>query len=79
MKTGINDLNEILFDVMDKLRYPDKKGKLIDVDRARSVVQAAKVVVEGYKVKANVINTAANCNNPTVVQKLITDSGLADK
>ena len=50
--------------------------KKIDVNTAKAIADLSKVVVEGYKVKAQVLNMVRNAENPNLLKSQIMQSGI---
>jgi len=65
---SIDRLNEHLFDVIERLKTNNdpeadvKEG--ISIEEAKTITECAKVVVEGYKVKAQVLSIISKSDNP---------------
>lgn len=81
MKTSIDDLNVHLFEVIEMLKNntDDKASpnEKIDIETAKTIADLAKNVVEGYKVKAQVLNTISKSDNPTIVKQLSQSFGVS--
>lgn len=82
MKTTIDDLNSHLFEVIEMLKNntdsnasPNEK---IDIETAKTIAELAKNVVEGYKVKAQVLNIISKSDNPSAVKQLSQSFGVAE-
>jgi len=43
---------------------------------AKAISDLGKVVIEGYKVKAQVLNMMRNTENPTMLKSTIIDAGI---
>lgn len=81
MKTTIDDLNNHLFETIEMLKNnsdstasPNEK---IDIETAKTIAVLAKNVVEGYKVKANVLQTMSKAENPNLVKSFYANMGIA--
>lgn len=77
---SIDKLNEHLFEAIEMLKNgKDPKAdewEKIDVETAKSIAELGKVVIDGYKVKAQVLNMMRNSENPTTMKKSIIDAGI---
>ncbi len=73
--TSLDTLNSALMDTITALKNPDCKQS--DLDRAKSIAELGKVMVEGYKVKAQVLNTIVT-EFPDSAREMIRTSGIAD-
>jgi hypothetical protein len=74
---SIDKLNEHLFEAIEMLKnnsdpQADKQEKM-DVQTAKTIADLGRVVIDGYKVKANVIAMLNKGNNP----KQSIDTGVA--
>lgn len=80
MKTSIDDLNNHLFEVIEMLKNnaDDKASpnEKIDIETAKTISDLAKNIVEGYKVKAQVLNTISKADNPLIVKQLSHSFGV---
>lgn len=72
---SLDTLNGALMDTINALKNPDCKQ--CDLDRAKAIADLGKVMVEGYKVKAQVLNTIVN-EFPDSAREMIKTSGIAD-
>lgn len=72
---SLDTLNSALLDTINDLRRHD--AKQTDIDRAKAIADLGKVMVEGYKVKAQVLNTIVN-DFPDSAREMIRHSGIAD-
>lgn len=77
---NIDKLNEHLFESIEMLKNnndPDADScEKIDVDTAKAIAELSKVVIEGYKVKAQVLNMVRNADNPNMLKSSIMQSGI---
>jgi hypothetical protein len=80
-RTNLDTLNEHLFDVIDRLKDrndPDADAKdIIDLETATKICDAGKIIVEAYKVKAQVLNIAAKCNDYQAIARFANSAGIA--
>lgn len=72
---SLDTLNSALMDTINALKNPDAKQS--DIDRAKTIADLGKVMVEGYKVKAQVLNTIVT-EFPDSAREMIRHSGIAD-
>lgn len=77
---NIDKLNEHLFEAIEMLKNnsdPEaSECEKIDVNSAKTIADLSKVVVEGYKVKAQVLNMVRNAENPNLLKSQIVQSGI---
>lgn len=77
---SIDRLNEHLFDVIERLKTNNdpeadvKEG--ISIEEAKTITECAKIVVEGYKVKAQVLSIISKSDNPKQSLKDSIETGL---
>ena len=64
---SIDSLNTHLFEAANEK---------IDVDTAKTIADLGKVVIEGYKVKAQVLNIMAKTDNPNSTKQLLGGAGI---
>ena len=79
-QTSIDRLNEHLFEAIEMLKNnSDPKAdpnEKIDVNAAKTIAELGKVAIEGYKVKAQVLNMVRNAENPNLLKSQIVQSGI---
>lgn len=79
-KISIDRLNEHLFSSIEMLmaqKDPNaSENEKIDVETAKAIADIGKVVIDGYKVKAQVLNMMRNTENPTAMKQTIVDAGI---
>lgn len=77
---NIDKLNEHLFEAIEMLKNNSDPNadacEKIDVGTANSIAGLAKVAIEGYKVKAQVLNMVRNAENPNLLKNSIVQSGI---
>ena len=77
---NIDKLNEHLFESIEMLKNnsdPEaSECEKIDVNTAKAIADLSKVVVEGYKVKAQVLNMMRNAENPSLLKDTVLQSGI---
>lgn len=77
---SIDALNEKLFATIEMLHSNNddnaSKNEKIDVETAKTIASLGKVVIEGYKVKAQVINMLQKTDNPDTTSNAATHSGI---
>lgn len=79
-KISIDRLNEHLFESIEMLKSnkdpnADDHEKM-DVETAKAIADISKVVIEGYKVKAQVLGMLRNAENPKALKTSIAGSGI---
>lgn len=79
----IDDLNVHLFETIEMLKNnKDKKAsenEKIDIDTAKVISDLSKNVVEGFKVKAQVLNILSKADNPNATEQFCQLIGLGGK
>ena len=77
---SIDKLNEHLFETIEMLKNNSDENaspnEKIDVDTAQTIASLGKVVVEGYKVKVQVLNMMRNTENPNTIKTLAEAGGF---
>ncbi|KAF5072853.1 hypothetical protein DSECCO2_197410 [anaerobic digester metagenome] len=77
---SIDRLNEHLFESIEMLKNnSDPKAdpnERIDVETAKAIADLSKVVIDGFKVKAQVLNMMRNAENPNLLKDSIVQSGI---
>lgn len=77
---SIDELNMHLFDTIEMLKNNNdpkaSPNEKIDVETARTIASLGKVVVEGYKVKAQVLDMMRNTQNPTEMSRTLNNGGF---
>lgn len=77
---SIDKLNEHLFETIEMLKNnsdPEaSENEKIDVETAKAIAGLGKVVLDGYKIKVQVIKMLKPDENPTVHQALVNQSGI---
>lgn len=77
---SIDALNAQLFETIESLKNNNdplaSPNEKMDIETAKAIASLGKVVVEGYKVKAQVLNTLANTENPNLTKMLTDGSGI---
>lgn len=72
---SLDTLNSALLDTINGLRRHD--AKQIYIDRAKAIADIGKVMVEGYKVKAQVLSTIVD-EYPDSAREMLRSSGISD-
>lgn len=79
---SIDSLNQHLFETIEMLKNnTDKQAEpheKIDIKTAQAIADLGKVVIEGYKVKAQVLKMVNPLSNPTSTNQLLSQSGFFD-
>lgn len=77
---NIDKLNEHLFESIEMLKNNSDPNaddnEKIDVNTAKAIADLSKVVIDGYKVKAQVLNMMRNAENPNLLKNQIVQSGI---
>lgn len=77
---NIDKLNEHLFESIEMLKNNSDPraddNEKIDVETAKAIADLSKVVIDGYKVKAQVLNMMRNAENPNMLKSQIVQSGI---
>lgn len=77
---SLDELNMHLFDTIEMLKNNNdpnaSANEKIDVETARTIASLGKVVVEGYKVKAQVLDMMRNTQNPTEMSRTLNNGGF---
>jgi hypothetical protein len=72
---SLDALNEHLFETIEMLKNNNdpkaSPNEKIDLDTAKTIALLGKNIVEGYKVKAQVLNTLANSQNPKLTENFV--------
>ena len=79
-RMGIDDLNNHMFETIEMLknnRDPRaSENEKMDVETAKQIVAAGKVIVDGYKVKATVLGILKKTDNPKMMKQTVIDAGI---
>ena len=77
---SIDSLNTHLFEAIEMLKNNSdpnaSANEKIDVNNAKTIADLGKVVIEGYKVKAQVLNIMAKTDNPNSTKQLLGGAGI---
>jgi hypothetical protein len=80
---SIDALNMHLFETIEGLKNnsdpnasPNEK---IDVETAKAIADLGKIVIEGYKVKAQVLNMMRNTENPNATRAIAESTGIINE
>lgn len=77
---NIDKLNEHLFESIEMLKNNSDPNadanEKIDTNTAKAIADLSKVVIEGYKVKTQVLNMMRNAENPNMLKSQIVQSGI---
>lgn len=81
-RISIDDINLHLVETIEMLKNNSdtnaSENEKIDVETAKTIAELGKVVIDGYKVKAQVLGIVSKTENPTAVRELADSSGLTD-
>lgn len=79
-KISIDNLNVHLFETIEMLKNNNDKEasdcEKIDIDTAKAIADLGKVIIDGYKVKAQALNILSKADNPNHVKQIILESGI---
>jgi len=79
-QTSIDALNNHMFEAIEMLKNnSDKKAsdnEKMDIATAKAIADLGKVIVEGYKVKAQVLNLINSGENMVTLTKLAENGGI---
>lgn len=82
-KTSIDQLNTQLFSAIEMLMNNNDENasanEKLDVVTAKTIAEIGKVIVEGYKVKAQALNILSKADNPNSVKQIIISSGIESR
>ena len=80
---SIDALNSHLFETIEMLKNNNdpkaSKNEKIDNETARTIAELGKQIVDGYKVKVQVLNLISRSENPKEVSNIAIDEGLIEK
>ncbi|MDR2148816.1 MAG: hypothetical protein LBE91_20435 [Tannerella sp.] len=80
---SIDALNEHIFEAIEMLKNNSDENasdnEKIDIDTAKAIAELGKVVVDGYKVKAQVMNIIKNGSNPQSVSQMAIEGGIINR
>jgi hypothetical protein len=81
-KINIDDINSHLIETIEMLKNssdPDaSECEKIDVERAKTIAELGKVVVEGLKAKVQVLGILAKADNPNAVREIAFGAGFQE-
>ncbi len=79
-KISIDQLNNKLFETIEMLQNnsdPDASDcEKISVENAKAIADIGKVVMDGFKTQAQVLQTVANAENPQLLKEIGSNSGI---
>lgn len=82
-KISIDALNMHLFEAIEMLKNNSdpiaSDNEKMDIETAKTIASIGKVVIDGYKVKANVLSTLAKTENPNSVKQVIKQLGMTNE
>lgn len=82
---SLDALNAQLFETIELLKNNNdpqaSQNEKIDIENAKAIADLGKVIVDGYKVKAQVMNmmTRTQSFEPSELKGLAIESGIANK
>lgn len=81
--TGIDALNSHLFETIEGLKNnsdPEAEPKeRMDIETARTIAGIGKVIIDGYKVKAQVLSMYSKSDNPNGFKKAAVEGGFIEE
>ena len=81
-QVSLDALNTHLFETIEMLKNnSDSKAspnEKIDIEEAKVIATLGKAIVDGYKVKAQVLNILSKSENPNITRALIENSGISE-
>ena len=79
---SIDALNTHLFETIEMLKNNKDKNasanEKIDIETARAISGLAKNVIDGYKVKVQVLNIISKADDPQLLQTKMSKNGLLE-
>lgn len=82
---SLDALNTHLFETIEMLKNNSdpvaSDNEKIDINAAKAIADLGKIIVEGYKVKAHVLNMINNSGdlNPNELKTIAIEAGFTDK
>ncbi len=80
---SIDKLNEHLFESIEMLKNNTDEeasaNEKMDVDTAKAIADLGKIVMDGYKVKAQVLQMMSKTENPNATKQLLSGSGIVNE
>jgi hypothetical protein len=81
-KINIDDINSHLVETIEMLKNSSDPNasecEKIDVERAKTIAELGKVVVEGLKAKVQVLGILAKADNPSAVREIADNVGFSE-
>ncbi len=82
-QTSIDKLNEHLFETIEMLKNNSDPNadahEKMDIETAKLICDAGKVIIDGYKVKVMAMNVLAKADNPQSVIAQIANAGILNE
>jgi len=79
-QTDIDSLNDNLFEAIEMLKNntdPNASAnEKIDIQTAKAIADLSKIVIEGYKVKAQVLSILSRSENPKLTNSVAAEGGI---
>lgn len=79
---SIDSLNAHLFETIEGLKNSKDPNasecEKMDLETAKAISNVGKVIIEGYKVKAQVLGMLTKADNPQIALQASKDSGIID-
>jgi len=80
--TGIDALNVHLFEAIEGLKNNNdpkaSKCEKMDIETAKTIADLGKVIIDGYKVKAQVLSVYSRADSPKEFQKAAVNAGFIE-
>lgn len=82
-QTSLDALNAHLFETIEMLKNNNDPNasahEKIDLEHARQICSVGKVIVDGYKVKAQVLTALCTAENPNLMERLGLGTGIIEQ
>ena len=79
-QTSLDELNVHLFETIEMLKNNNdpqaSKNETIDIETAQTIANLGKVIVDGYKVKAQVLSVLSKNGYAVDLKSFTTNAGL---
>ncbi len=81
-QVSLDALNAHLFETIEMLKNNNdpeaSENEKIDIETAKQIANISKVIVDAYRIKAQVIETVLCHGNADQTKKILSDSGISD-
>lgn len=79
-KISIDDISAHLVETIEMLKNNSdanaSDNEKIDIETAKTIAELGKVIIDGYKVKAQVLGVISKTENPTLTREMSEAAGL---